>query len=129
MAKASRKKKVSTHGASVNQGGHVKESKPSRQSPSKGNLQKARSIITLIPILILLLVSFVAYFNALFGDFVYDDMTQIVGNPWIKDIKSIPMIFSKSVGSFDGGPVISNYYRPLMYVVYMLEYHLFGLNP
>jgi len=128
VGKASRKKKGSTNEALGNQGRQEKELKPSQQPPSKSNLQKTTSIIAFIPILILLLVSFVAYFNALFGDFVYDDMTQIVENPWIKDVKSITMIFSKSVWSFGGGPVVSNYYRPLMHLVYMLDYHLFGLK-
>ena len=82
-----------------------------------------------IPILMLLLVSFVLYFNALSGVFVYDDAEQIVGNPWIRDIRNLPTIFSRSVWNFFPGVTTSNYYRPLMHTVYLLTYHLFGLNP
>ena len=95
---------------------------------SVGN-QKSASIIRFIPILILLLISFAVYFNALFGDFVYDDNTQILDNPWIRDMRNIPTILSSSVWSFHPDLIISNYYRPLMHIVYMLNYHLFGLNP
>ncbi len=129
VGKASRKKKVSINEAPGNRGRLEKESTPSRESPSKGSLQKKTSIIALIPILILLLVSFAAYFNALSGAFVYDDKTQIVDNPWIRDIGNIPEIFSKSVSSYQSRRVTSNYYRPLMHVVYMLNYHIFGLKP
>lgn len=129
MGKASKGKKGSINEALVNRGKSEKALKSSQESPSKGSLQKATSIITLIPILIILFVSFAVYFNALFCDFVFDDEYQIVDNPWIRDIRNVPTIFSKSVWSFIPGPIITNYYRPLMHIVYMLNYHLFGLKP
>ncbi len=92
-------------------------------------MQETASIVKFIPILILLFASCAVYFNGLFGDFVYDDTSQIVDNPWIKDISNIPTIFSKGVWSFQPGIVVSNYYRPLMHTVYMLNYYLFGLRP
>jgi tetratricopeptide (TPR) repeat protein len=129
VGKTSRKKKVSTNEALFNQGRREKELKPSQEPPSKASFQKATSIIKFIPILILLLVSFVAYFNALSNGFVYDDMAQVLENPWIKDIRNLPDIFSKSAWSFLPGLSTSNYYRPMMHIVYMLNYHLFGLKP
>jgi tetratricopeptide (TPR) repeat protein len=129
VGKASRKKKVSINGALGDLGRREKELEPSRESSSKGSLQKTTPIIALIPILILLLVSFTVYFNALSGAFVYDDKTQIVDNPWIRDIGNIPTIFSKSVSSYQSKRITSNYYRPLMHIVYMLNYHVFGLKP
>jgi len=90
---------------------------------------KLKIPIKFIPVVILVLVSFAVYFNALFGPFIaYDDQDQIVTNPWIRDIRNLPTIFSRSVWSFRSG-VISNYYRPLMHTVYMLTYHLFGMKP
>ncbi|HAM52417.1 MAG TPA: hypothetical protein DCP92_17605 [Nitrospiraceae bacterium] len=83
----------------------------------------------LLPVLVIVLFSFSIYFTALSGDFVYDDMDQILKNPWIRDIRNIPTIFSESVWSFQTGPIISNYYRPLMHVLYMVNYYLFGLKP
>ncbi|MFI5295249.1 MAG: tetratricopeptide repeat protein [Thermodesulfovibrionales bacterium] len=128
VGKASRNKKGSINKVPGDQGRHEKGLKPSQESPSIIALQKTASIITFIPILILLLISFVVYFNALFGDFVYDDISQIVNNPWITNIRNIPTIFSKSVWSFEELGT-SNYYRPMMHIVYMLNYHLFGLKP
>jgi tetratricopeptide (TPR) repeat protein len=94
-------------------------------------LQKKVSFTEFIPILIILFVSFLVYFNTLFGDFVYDDVMQIVGNPWILDARNIPTIFSKDVWAFNPGTagMVSNYYRPLMYVTFVLNYQLFGLKP
>jgi len=129
MGKASRRKRSSINEAQGNQGKHEKELDPSQKSPSKVGSQKTTSLMKFIPIMILLLVSFAVYFNALFGDFVYDDKEQVVNNPWIRDIGNIPTIFSRSVWSFQPGLSTWNYYRPLMHIVYMLNYHVFGLKP
>ncbi len=80
----------------------------------------------LFPILIILFFSFAVYFNALYCDFVYDDIDQVLNNPWIRDIRNIPTFFSKGVWGFWMDPAKSNYYRPLMYVTYTFVYHLFG---
>jgi Flp pilus assembly protein TadD len=74
------------------------------------------------------LFSFSLYFNTLFNDFVYDDLHQIVENPWITDVKYVPDILSKDFWSFaqeEGG---WHYYRPAMHLVNMTTYHLFGLR-
>lgn len=83
----------------------------------------------LVPVIILAAVSFGVYCNTLFNDFVYDDNYQVLDNPWIKDMRFLPEVFSKSVWSFLPGSVTSNYYRPLMHVGYSLSYQLFGLRP
>ncbi len=103
--------------------------KPSQKPPPEVSLQKTTSTITFVPIVILMLVSLAVYFNALSGVFVYDDNYQIVDNPWLRDMRNIPKIFSTNVWSFQSGPTILDYYRPLMHIVYMLNYHLFGLKP
>jgi tetratricopeptide (TPR) repeat protein len=74
-------------------------------------------------------VSFAVYINALSNDFVYDDTFQVTDNIWIKNIKYIPKIFSSSVWSFQDERSVSNYYRPLMHLIFMGNYHIFGLNP
>ncbi len=84
---------------------------------------------TLYPILIIIAISFAVYFNALFCDFVYDDTSQVLRNDLIRDVRNIPEIFSKSVWAFQSAPILSNYYRPLMNIIYMVNYHLFGLKP
>lgn len=79
-------------------------------------------------IAIILTVSFGAYLNTLSNNFVYDDEFQIVENAWIKDVRFIPQIFLSDIWGFmgEGG---SHYYRPLIHIVYMIDYHIFGLNP
>lgn len=80
-------------------------------------------------IIIILLTSFGVYFNALFNEFVYDDIQQVLENRWIRDIKYIPDIFSKDVWGFEQEEGGWNYYRPLMHIIYMGIYHIFGLRP
>lgn len=67
------------------------------------------------------------YANSLYCGFVYDDSMQVVGNSWIKDSRHIQDIFSGSVWAFMGRS--SDYYRPMMHLIYMLDYQLFGLKP
>jgi len=88
-----------------------------------------RKRIPALLILIIFLVSFAVYFNALFNGFVYDDQTQVLGNHWIRDVKYIPDIFSNGVWSFQRETIISNYYRPLMHLIFMFNYYVFGLRP
>jgi tetratricopeptide (TPR) repeat protein len=52
-----------------------------------------------------------------------DDESSIISNPAIKDFSNIGKIFQSSF--FGSG----HYYRPLVSVSYMIEYHFFGLRP
>ena len=70
---------------------------------------------------------FSAYFNTLSNGFVYDDEDQVVSNPWIRDVRSLPKIFTSNAWAYTGE--VANYYRPVMHVVYMACFHLFGLDP
>lgn len=67
------------------------------------------------------------YLNALGNGFVYDDIPQVVQNPWIRSFHNIGAIFTSGAWQFAGET--ANYYRPLMHIFYMLLYALFGLNP
>ena len=82
----------------------------------------------LFPLSLIIAISLAVYANALGNGFVYDDRTQILSNPWIKDARFLPNIFLSDEWGFRSGNV-SNYYRPIMHVVYMLDYYLFGLRP
>ncbi len=82
---------------------------------------------SLFPAVLLVLgVSVAVYSNAVFNGFVIDDLTQVVGNPWIRDFRHIPEIFTSNLWAYEGRD--SNYYRPMMHVVYLLLYQLFGLK-
>jgi len=75
------------------------------------------------------LLALVVYSNTLLNGFVFDDHHQVLENPWIRDVRHLPEIFSKSVWGFQALPVPRDYYRPFMHVVFMLNYFLFGLKP
>jgi tetratricopeptide (TPR) repeat protein len=89
---------------------------------SQGSSLKKSHVLLII---IIIVVSCAVYFNALRYGFVYDDIPQVVQNPWIREIRFIPEIFSTNVWAFQR--TSTNYYRPLMHISFMLSYALFGL--
>jgi hypothetical protein len=75
-------------------------------------------------IIILFIVSTGVYLNTLPNGFVYDDSIVVQENHRIKDIKYVPEILTTT-----RSVELANYYRPFPYLVYMFDYHIFGLNP
>jgi tetratricopeptide (TPR) repeat protein len=88
-----------------------------------GPLLKASYLHLAAIILLCLLV----YSNAFTNGFVFDDIYQVVNNPWIRDVRHLPQIFCKGVWAFRGSE--SDYYRPMMYFFYLLTYKSAGLSP
>lgn len=83
-----------------------------------------------LSIALLFSVAFLVYSPTLFNGFVFDDNMQVLGNRWITDIRYIGDIFLYSAGAFvDSSHPGSNFYRPVMHLVYTAVYHVFGLNP
>jgi hypothetical protein len=82
-------------------------------------------------IAIILFVSLGVYINALFNGFVYDDLYLVLENQWIRDVTYIPDVFTSALWSFSPKLIHSpqNYYRPMIHVIYMIDYHIFGLEP
>lgn len=80
-------------------------------------------------LLILTVITLAVWSVTLQNGFVYDDNWFLLGNPWIKDIRFIPDIFASSTMAFDPASAPSNTYRPMLYMLYMAEYHLFGTDP
>jgi tetratricopeptide (TPR) repeat protein len=79
---------------------------------------------------IIVIVCLAVYGGTLANGFVHDDHDQIINNPWITHVQYLPSILFSSVWSFQEDPqALSNYYRPVMYLIYMIEYYLFNLNP
>jgi hypothetical protein len=84
---------------------------------------------SLLPfVTVIVLISAGVYANTLVNDFVYDDRSQVLENRFILDFRYLPDIFTKSAWSFQSAPVVSNYYRPMMNVIYMPSYYIFGLT-
>jgi tetratricopeptide (TPR) repeat protein len=74
------------------------------------------------------LVAFLAYARSLTYTFVYDDTTQILRNPWLRDLSQVGKFFLTDVWRFSREQT-GNYYRPFHMLVHAAGYALSGLNP
>jgi hypothetical protein len=75
------------------------------------------------------IIGLIVFCNSLFNPFILDDFPQIVSNPDIKQISSIPSSFTHSMvypGSFS---LLHMYYKPLLFTTYAFLYAPFGGNP
>lgn len=77
----------------------------------------------------LFLVCIGTYFNSLFYDFVFDDRSLVVENPYVKSFQHIDESLQRGLWdpAYEGDK--PHYYRPLQTISYMLDYSLWGLNP
>ena len=86
-------------------------------------------------ILLLVLACGFAYANSLGGDFVFDDVEQIIENQDIRSWDNLGKAFTTHVWAFREKPeslrvpIPPPYYRPLFTVLFTIEYQLFGLHP
>jgi Flp pilus assembly protein TadD len=67
------------------------------------------------------------YLNIFFNGFVYDDDTQLLRNPYVRSFRHLKEIFTTNVWSFQGA-VVSNYFRPMMTLGYLLCHKVFGMR-
>ena len=75
------------------------------------------------------LMTIVVFAGALGCQFVFDDIPQILGNPFVSNARFWRRIFLGSVWSFRGAGEHDNFYRPLQFVVYWVLYRVGGPNP
>lgn len=83
----------------------------------------------LLPAAALFASVFVVYYTALGYGYVYDDVEQILGNRWILSFSNLPEAFTTHTFGFKEVSYQAISYRPMMYVIYMAEYALFGFTP
>ena len=76
---------------------------------------------------LLFVLAALVYAGTLLNGFVYDDLFQVVDNRWIRDPGSLGEIFTSPAWGFKQDSA-TNYYRPMMHVIFMAEYFIFGLN-
>jgi tetratricopeptide (TPR) repeat protein len=74
------------------------------------------------------LLAVVPFLPSLGGDFIFDDMLQIVENDQIRDLRNLPRFFTADVWAAAGIPY-SAFYRPLMYTTFAFETALTGGEP
>jgi hypothetical protein len=81
-----------------------------------------------LPVIALAVAVFAVYYTALGYGFVYDDSELILANRWILSFSSIPEAFGTHTFGFkdEGYQAIS--YRPMLFVIYMAEYAVFGFS-
>jgi len=75
---------------------------------------------------LLILVAVLPYLNSLFNGFVQDDNRQVVSNPYLRNFSHLREIFATNVWSYVGAQGMTNYYRPLMTLGYLLCYQFLG---
>jgi tetratricopeptide (TPR) repeat protein len=74
-------------------------------------------------IFVLIAVSFGIYANSLTGSFVSDDMARWQDAGWIQNKPLSSVIHGLFAPQPDG------FYRPIPYMLHVIDYHLWGLNP
>ena len=82
-----------------------------------------------IIIFLIIVACLIFHFNALFGDFVWDDKIFIVPNPYMKSFKFLPTFFLNAFWKIGIKNIISEYYRPLLAASFMMDYSIWRLNP
>lgn len=65
--------------------------------------------------------------TVLYG-FVFDDLVNVVANPWIRDLGNLPRAFLSHAAGFDPG-LHTSFFRPGMHTIYALVYALAGPQP
>lgn len=75
------------------------------------------------------IIAFLVYYGSLANGFVYDDNEQVLRNPWITSPGYLDDIFLSDSFGFFKETFQKVSYRPMMFVVYMAEYALFGFDP
>ncbi|MBN1871484.1 MAG: tetratricopeptide repeat protein [Candidatus Omnitrophica bacterium] len=82
--------------------------------------------------LLLAFIAFVAYCNTLGHSFVWDDHFTIEENDLIRSVRNIPDIFKTDLfhsHAVKTATEHSNYYRPIQALSFLLDYHVWQLNP
>ena len=75
---------------------------------------------------VLVLIAALPYLNTLWNGFVQDDNRQILSNPYLRSFSHLHEIFATNVWSYVGAQGMTNYYRPLMTLGYLLCYQFLG---
>ena len=80
------------------------------------------------PLAVLLLLAILPYVGILRNDFayIYDDKAQIIDNPYVHSFGHMREVLTTTVWSFKDAHALTNYYRPIMTIGFLLCYQVFG---
>jgi tetratricopeptide (TPR) repeat protein len=74
-----------------------------------------------VPIVLIVLISIALYLNSLNNSFHFDDFSSIVENPYIRNLRDIPLFLK-------GLEVQTTWFRVLPTLSFAMNYHFHGLN-
>lgn len=78
--------------------------------------------------LVVALFALIPYAGTLGHGFVWDDLANIVNNPWLGDVSGIGSAFTGQAAGFDPR-FATSYYRPVMHTINLATYSLAGPAP
>ena len=93
-----------------------------RTAPSKPTARRGE----VVGVVVLISAAVLPYANTLLNSFVYDDITQVTNNPYLQSFRHLGEIFTTTVWSYVGAEGVTNYYRPMMTLGYLVCYQLVG---
>src|ERR1051326_1745541 len=83
-----------------------------------------------LPVFILCVTGIIIFSNALFNNFVSDDILQIVKSPLVHSLNNIPLFFISSLRDIKRhGIFVDFYYKPIMFSLYSLLYTIAKGSP
>jgi len=93
-------------------------------------VSRHRSVVwpTLVGAVVVALAAAIVHLGALSGGFVYDDVENVLRNPWVREPGRWFEAFSHHMAAFTGR-FNTSYYRPVMHVVLACARGLSGLKP
>lgn len=93
-----------------------------------GALKRGLSLTGAWPLAILLLLSFLPYIGVLENDFayIYDDKAQIIDSPYVHSFQHLRETLTTTVWSYKSTRDVTNYYRPMTTIGFLLTYQFFG---
>ncbi|MBN1901093.1 tetratricopeptide repeat protein [Candidatus Sumerlaeota bacterium] len=93
------------------------------------NGQSLRIASSLLQIFLLFLIIFIVFSPCLSGEFLWDDELLIAHNPGVKSLRNIPGAFVRTFFHKSHETPGISYYRPIVTVINILQYAIFGLRP
>jgi hypothetical protein len=93
-----------------------------KRSSTGAGAEPVRGWVRYAPLLLLVGITLAAHANTIANGFVWDDETIIVKNPLTRDLSHLGTVLL----SPDQTPP---YYRPLNRASYLVDHHLFGMDP